>query len=93
MSIGILQARILEWFAMRSSRGSSQPRHRTQVSLIEADSLPCEPPGKPMTTTVGILSLLKISVTKSLLQLWNSMSSKCLKTIHFPNKVNMLALL
>ena len=31
---GILQARILEWVAISFSRGSSQPRHRTQVSLI-----------------------------------------------------------
>ena len=31
---GILQARILEWVAMPSSRGSSQPRDRTQVSYI-----------------------------------------------------------
>ena len=31
---GILHARILEWVAMPSSRGSSQPRDRTQVSLI-----------------------------------------------------------
>ena len=32
---GILQARILEWVAMPSSRGSSQPRDRMQVSCIE----------------------------------------------------------
>ena len=32
LSIGILQARILGWVAMPSSRGSSQPRVRTQVS-------------------------------------------------------------
>ena len=31
---GILQARILEWVARPSSRGSSQPRDRTQVSSI-----------------------------------------------------------
>ena len=31
---GILQARILEWVAFPFSRGSSQPRDRTQVSLI-----------------------------------------------------------
>ena len=31
---GILQARILEWVAISFSRGSSQPRHRTQVSHI-----------------------------------------------------------
>ena len=29
---GILQARILEWIVMPSSRGSSQPRYRTNVS-------------------------------------------------------------
>ena len=34
LSMGILQARILEWVAMPSSRGSSQPKDRTQVSLI-----------------------------------------------------------
>ena len=32
---GILPARILEWVAMSFSRGSSQPRDRTQVSRIE----------------------------------------------------------
>ena len=31
---GILQPRILEWVAMPFSRGSSQPRDRTQVSCI-----------------------------------------------------------
>ena len=31
---GILQARILEWVALPFSRGSSQPRDRTQVSHI-----------------------------------------------------------
>ena len=31
---GIFQARILEWIAMPSSRGSSQPRDQTQVSRI-----------------------------------------------------------
>ena len=31
---GILQARILEWVAMSSFRGASQPRNGTQVSRI-----------------------------------------------------------
>ena len=31
---GILQARIMEWVAIPFSRGSSQPRDRTQVSCI-----------------------------------------------------------
>ena len=33
---GILQARILEWVAVPFSRGSFQPRVRTQVSHIAA---------------------------------------------------------
>ena len=31
---GILQARILEWVAMPSSRGSSKPRDQTQISYV-----------------------------------------------------------
>ena len=31
---GVLQARILEWVAMPSSRGSSRPRDRTHISYI-----------------------------------------------------------
>ena len=31
---GILQARILDWVAMPSSRGSSQPRNQTYVSYV-----------------------------------------------------------
>ena len=34
LSIGILQARILEWVAIPFSRGSSQPRDQTQVFCI-----------------------------------------------------------
>ena len=34
LSMGILQARILEWVAMPPSRGSSQPRDQTRVSCI-----------------------------------------------------------
>ena len=34
LSMGILQARILEWVAMPSFRGSSQPRDQTQVPRL-----------------------------------------------------------
>ena len=34
LSMGLLQARILRWVAMASSRGPSQPRDQTQVSRI-----------------------------------------------------------
>ena len=39
LSMGILQARILEWVAMPFSRAPSQPRDRTQVSCIEGGFL------------------------------------------------------
>ena len=45
---GIVQARILEWVAMPSSRGSSQPGIEARSLALQADSLPCEPPGKPL---------------------------------------------
>ena len=38
---GILQARILEGVAFSFSRGSSQPRDRTQVSRIAGASFAC----------------------------------------------------
>ena len=48
---GILQARILEWVTMPSSRGSFQSRDRTPVSYHllhwRVDSLPPVPPNLP----------------------------------------------
>ena len=44
---GILQARILEWVAIPSSRGSSHPGIKSGSPALQADSLPSEPPGKP----------------------------------------------
>ena len=38
---GIFQARILEWVAFPFSRGSSQPRDQTQVSLIAGGFFTC----------------------------------------------------
>ena len=44
---GILQARTLEWVAISSSRGSSQPRDRALHLLCwQAGSLPLAPPGE-----------------------------------------------
>ena len=46
---GILQARLLEWVAMSSSRGTSQPRDRTQVfcgSCTAGRFFTAEPLGK-----------------------------------------------
>ena len=56
---GIPQARMLGWEPFPLSRGSSQPRDRIQVSCMQMDSLPSEPPGKPKNTGVGSLSFLQ----------------------------------
>ena len=45
----ILQARILEWVAVPSSRGSSQPRDWTWVSCIAGRFFTSEPSRKPIT--------------------------------------------
>ena len=51
----ILQARILEWVVMPSSRKSSQFRDQTQVfPTLQKDSLPSEPSGKPMVLYLAI---------------------------------------
>ena len=63
--LGILQARILKWVAIFSSRGSSPPRDWIQVSYIAGRFfffffvffLPSEPPGKPLRTLKNNLSV------------------------------------
>ena len=49
---GILQARILEWVAMPSSRGSSQPWDRTQVSYMAGGFFTADPLRKPSNDIV-----------------------------------------
>ena len=52
LSMGILQAKILDWVAVPSSRGSSWPRNQTRISYVflhwQAGSLSLAPPGKPV---------------------------------------------
>ena len=72
---GILWARILERVAIPISRGSSQPRDQTQVSTLQADSLPAEPPGKPKNTglTEGLVPFAQLEKSrreKSLVERW-----------------------
>ena len=47
LSIGILQARILECMAMPSSRDLPNPGIEPRSPPLQADSLSSEPPGKP----------------------------------------------
>jgi len=46
LSKGILQARILEWVAMTSSRDLPNPGIKFRSRALQVDSLLFEPPGK-----------------------------------------------
>ena len=54
---GVSQARILEWVAISSSRGSSRPRDGTQVSRIAGRLFTTEPPGKPVMRIQELLGI------------------------------------
>ena len=49
LSMGILQARVLEWVAMPvpSPAHLPNPGIKPRSPALQADSLPSEPPGKP----------------------------------------------
>ena len=61
LSVGILQARILECIAMLCPPPGDLPNPETELRFpaLQVDSLPAEPPGKPKNTGVGSLSLLQ----------------------------------
>ena len=70
---GILQARILERIAFSFSRGSSQPRGRTQVSRIADGFFTAEPQGKPMSKAKSCLKYVILEGDKKeycLLKKW-----------------------
>ena len=56
---GILQARILEWIAFSFSDDPHHPRIKPGSPVLQVDSLPAEPQGKPKNTGVGNLTLLQ----------------------------------
>ena len=76
LSVGILQAGILEWVAMPSSRESSQPKDRTHVSRVAGGFLTVwatrEGPKlkKPDTKTFMHLNLFYIKLKKDKIKLW-----------------------
>ena len=53
----VIQARLLEWVAFPSSRRSSQPRDRTQISHTEGGFFTSWATGRPKNTGVDSLSL------------------------------------
>ena len=58
MSMGILQARILEWVVMPLPGDLPNPGIEPRSPTLQGDSLLSEPPGKPRNTGVGSLSLV-----------------------------------
>ena len=60
---GILQARILGWVAITSSRVSSQARDQTQVSCIAGRYLTVWATGKPCKRYAEVLISVPLSVT------------------------------
>ena len=64
----ILQARILEWVVIPFSRGSSQPRDRTQVSALQASSLHLIHQGSPKLPFNPAIQLLGIDPEKTMVQ-------------------------
>ena len=59
LSMGILQARILEWVACPAPGDLPNPGIKPTCPELWADSLLAEPQGKPKSTGVGSLSLLQ----------------------------------
>ena len=59
-----LQARVLEWAAMPSSRGPSQPRDWSRISTLKANSLLLSHQGSPIIcpTTTQLLSSIFLSL-------------------------------
>ena len=64
LSMGILQARVLEWVAMSFSRGSSRPRDQSCISCLAGRFFTTEPPGKPT-----------VSLSQTCHASWSPMSS------------------
>ena len=50
---GIIQAKILEWVVMLSPGNLPNPGIEIQSPVLQADSLPSEPPGKPIVSRVN----------------------------------------
>ena len=57
LSMGILQARILEWVACPPSGDLPNPGRELRSPEFQVDSSPSEPPGKPSLTILTITSI------------------------------------
>ena len=68
---GISQARILEWFAISFSRGSSQLKDQTRVSCIAGWFFTTEPPGTPVLYSIlNVDRMLSFSIYIAWTAVW-----------------------
>ena len=91
-AMGMLQARIMWWIVMLSSRGSSQPRDQTWVSHIARPILYCLIPLDTAAFTEMLkfpptFNLLKLKNIGSLIRMWlhhysHSISQTCLEYLY-----------
>ena len=84
---GILQARILEWVAISSSRGSSWPRDRTSGSVLlplQVGSLPLAPPGKPLKMQVKVAQSCPILCNPMDYTVHGILQARTLEWVAFP---------
>ena len=69
---GILQARILEWVAISFSRESGDlpdPGMEPGSPALQADSLPSEPPGKPIRELWSVKVFIPLKIIKGLIDM------------------------
>ena len=92
LSMGILQARILQWVATPSSRGSSWTRDRTRVSCISCMTgrfFTTGPLGKPVVNTICESESESCSVMSN--SLWpHGLYSICIYTIYTSPRIHSL---
>ena len=89
LSMGILQARILECVAMLFSRGSSHPGIEPRSPTLQVDSLPAELQGKPKDNDQVHFIIIESSIGQlpliNFLLPWVFILEKC---IHYRLKFN-----
>ena len=84
---GILHARILEWVAISSSKGSSPPRDWTRVSCgswTAGGFFTTEPPGKPSEVQGKVKRMKKTE--DSLSNVWDNIKHKNIRIIEVPEE-------
>ena len=59
LSMGMLQARILEWVPCPLPGNLPNPGIEPRSPALQVDSLPCEPPGKPLRSLVAIFPTME----------------------------------